>query len=77
MKFGRHMVQGLDIGGMEYEELDMWELNGWQIKNVLVSNQALASNRGDQINITDLRTVVQALVIPRSQLLSRDADNDN
>jgi hypothetical protein len=66
------MVPGLGIEEEDYKELATWELNGRQIKNVLGSCKALAADRGDQINITDLRTVLQTSVVSGSKGLGQD-----
>ncbi|KAF7925776.1 uncharacterized protein EAE98_007001 [Botrytis deweyae] len=65
--FGAHMAPGLGIEDDDYKELATWELNGRQIKNVIGSCKALAVDRGDQINITDLRTVLQTSIISGSK----------
>ncbi|KAF7886450.1 hypothetical protein EAF00_010553 [Botryotinia globosa] len=70
--FGAHMVPGLGIEDDDYKELAKWELNGRQIKNLIGSCKALAADRGDQINITDLRTVLRTSIISGSKGLGQN-----
>lgn len=67
--FGTHMISSLNIEDNNYAELATWELNGRQIKNVLSSCQSLAADRGEQVNMNDLRMVLQISATSGSQKL--------
>lgn len=61
--------EGLGLGEDDFAELADWELNGRQIKNVLSSAKALAAERGEQLAMEDLRTVLEITRLSKAALL--------